>query len=230
MSTYLVINILTIGFPLILSFDKKVAFYKLWRYLFPAIFITATTFIVWDVVFTNRGIWYFNKSHLSGLYIFNLPVEEILFFITIPYASVFTYEVLNIYIKRDILQKYQSIISLIIILLLSIIGIINLEKLYTSITFFATAIFLFIADFILHKKFLSRFYLAYVIILFPFLLVNGILTGSFLNEPVVIYNNAEILGLRLFTIPVEDAFYGILLFLCNVFLFEEFRKNRKLSK
>ena len=43
--------------------------------------------------------------------------------------------------------------------------------------------------------------------LIPFLIVNGLLTGSFLDNPIVWYSELEIVGYRIFTIPVEDAFY-----------------------
>ena len=50
--------------------------------------------------------------------------------------------------------------------------------------------------------------------------MNGILTGTCLQHPVVWYNNAENLGMRFFTIPVEDLFYGFELVLGKVVLFE----------
>ena len=58
-------------------------------------------------------------------------------------------------------------------------------------------------------KWLKSFFRSYLIILIPFLLVNGLLTGSFLDNPIVWYSESEILGYRIFTIPVEDAFYGM---------------------
>ena len=41
-----------------------------------------------------------------------------------------------------------------------------------------------------------------------------------MQHPLVWYNNAENLGVRFFTIPVKDLFYGFELVLGNVILFE----------
>jgi hypothetical protein len=48
----------------------------------------------------------------------------------------------------------------------------------------------------------------------------GILTGSGLQAPVVQYNQMQILHIYLFTIPVEDVFYGLELFLLNLFIYQ----------
>jgi len=58
-----------------------------------------------------------------------------------------------------------------------------------------------------HKTWLSHFYLTYAVILIPFLLINGALTGMFTPQPVVSYNDLHNLGVRIFTIPVEDSVY-----------------------
>ena len=73
--TYLFLDILSVIFPFLLSFDKKVAFYKTWKYLFPAMFIVGLFFIVWDMLFTAKGVWGFNPAYISGIHIFNLPIE-----------------------------------------------------------------------------------------------------------------------------------------------------------
>ena len=63
-------------------------------------------------------------------------------------------------------------------------------------------------------------------ILIPFLIVNGILTGSFIKDEVVWYDDLENLGLRIFTIPIEDAFYGMLLLILSISIYEYLRKKK----
>ena len=69
---------------------------------------------------------------------------------------------------------------------------------------------------------LSRFYITYLVILIPFFLVNGILTGSFIEDEVVWYNVSEITGFRIFTVPFEDIMYGFSLIFLNLMLMEKF--------
>lgn len=227
MYTYLLINLASVAIPIAISFEKRdVYFFSKWKYIFPAILLTGIVFIVWDVIFTSQGVWGFNELYLSGIYLFHLPIGEWLFFVTIPFACVFSYEALNYHIKRDILGQYASRISAILIILLLVIGIWHHDRIYTSLTFIATALFLLIHLFVLKSKYMGRFYLAYVVVMIPFLLVNGILTGSFIPEEVVWYNDLENLGVRIFTIPVEDTIYGMLLILMNVTIYEGL-KNRK---
>ena len=102
--TYLLLNIFTISIPFIFSFHKKLNFYKTWIALFPAVIITAAVFIIWDIWFTNMGVWGFNPAYLIGVDIVNLPLEEWLFFFCIPYAIVFTYASIKKLVKSDILS------------------------------------------------------------------------------------------------------------------------------
>ena len=93
---------------------------------------------------------------------------------------------------------------------------------YTSYT----ALFLFLTIFYVWYKRINirNIFLSYLFILPFFFLSNGILTGSFVSEPIVWYNDLENVNLRIFTIPVEDAFYGFLLVLLNILFYEYFKK------
>jgi lycopene cyclase domain-containing protein len=220
---YLLVNLACMIIPFMASFYPKHAFYKEWKPFFKANIIVALLFVFWDAIFTKIGVWGFNETYLTGIHLGNLPLEEVLFFICIPYACVFSFFAFQYFIKTNILQKYQVIISLILIAILFIVAIVNYNKLYTSITFFATSFYLMYQVF--KKTDLSLHYLSYFFILPFFILSNGILTGSFLIEPIVWYNDAENLGIRLFNIPIEDSVYGLLLIFMNIELFQYFKRK-----
>jgi len=105
------------------------------------------------------------------------------------------------------------------------VSIIQWGKLYTVTTFLLTAAFLMYFIFTNKRQRLSRFYLAYCVSMIPFFIVNGILTGAATKAPIVVYNNAENLGIRIGTIPLDDLVYCMLLLLMNVTWFEYFRKR-----
>jgi lycopene cyclase domain-containing protein len=56
-------------------------------------------------------------------------------------------------------------------------------------------------------------------------MVNGILTGSFIDEPVVLYNNDENLGIRLGTIPIEDIGYAFTMILMSLVMITKIEKK-----
>ena len=223
---YVFINLGAISIPFIAGFDNRLRFHKQWRYLFPAMALTMLVFIPWDMLKTDLAVWGFNPRYLSGFYIGNLPIEEWIFFIAIPYACLFTYHSLNYLVKADFIGRYAGRITLVLGLLLLVTGILNAGKLYTSITFISTGSFLLLHYFVIRAGYMGRFYLMYLVTLLPFFIVNGILTGSFIPGEVVFYDDSQNLGIRLGTIPVEDMVYGLLLLLMNVTWFEFFRKKR----
>lgn len=225
-STYLLIDIGVILFPFLFSFHKGIKFYDNWRYLFPALFITGSIFIVWDGLFTHFGIWSFSNNYTLGIRFFYLPIEEWLFFLSIPYACVFVYEIISRRIEP--FRKNRPFIEWIAIgfaVFFSVIAICYFNRMYTSITFGLTAISLYIMVF-LHVRHLLPVFISYCLLLIPFLLVNGMLTGSFLNRIIVSYADKQNLGIRVLSIPVEDAVYGFLHFLWTVVLYEYFRFKR----
>ena len=224
---YLAVDIGALIIPFIFSFHPKLLFYQKWKFVFPAILISAVVFLVWDSYFTMIGVWGFTPKFLTGYHLLNLPLEEVLFFICIPYSCLFTYHCLNKLIKRDYLLKAEGVITGLLLSLLIIVGLSNTSKAYTYFTCSGLTLLLLFLKFYIKAKWLSRFYFAYLILLLPFLIVNGILTGTGLSEPVVWYNDNENLGIRLLTIPVEDVFYGMMLILLNVTIMELLQKKEK---
>lgn len=217
--TYLLILTASLAGPLALSFDKKVAFYTKWKRLFKAMILPAFFYIIWDMIFTKQGVWSFNENYITGIKLYNLPIEEVMFFFVVPYCCVFIYECVRCYFSKIQRTAFGNIILNAIGILLLIYAIINHDKSYTFYTFFFNGIFILFLD--TSKKYLkifnvNAFLISYLIILIPFLIINGLLTAI----PVVLYNDQENLATRIYTIPVEDVFYGMLLVMMNVVGYE----------
>lgn len=226
--TYFWLDIGTLLFPLLLSFDKKVAFYKKWKFLFPAIAIVAFLFLVWDFIFTRIGIWSFNKDYVLGFYLLNLPLEEVFFFFAVPYACVFVYECLLNYLPQKRFRGISAPMNL-IILLMGVLGVyLFYHKLYTSVVAVLLIFTLFWHMGVSRGKYMGMFYLTWLICIIPMLLVNGVLTSL----PVVIYNDAENIGMRTGTIPIEDYFYNMICMLWNIMIYEWLKRRhyRKMQK
>ena len=114
-------------------------------------------------------------------------------------------------------------------MLLFVTGVVYADRYYTSWTFIFTGAFILLL-YSVRKNFESfdavSFLISYAISLIPFLIVNGFLTAI----PVVLYNNAENLGIRIYTIPFEDAFYGMLLVLMNIVIYEKLKTQNPKPK
>lgn len=219
-SLYLLINLSAVAVPFLFSFHPKIRFYTRFRAVWPALLIPAAAFLLWDALFTARGVWGFNPRYISGLYLFNLPLEEVLFFICIPYACLFTYHCIHLFYRIVWPVSAVRITGTVLSALLLAIGLLHTGQAYTASVCIATALALFILIFFYKTTWLEKLLSIYPLLLIPFFIVNGLLTGTGPDEPVVWYNDAENLSLRLLTIPVEDLIYAFLLMLANIFVFE----------
>lgn len=236
--TYLLIDLSSVIIPLLFSFHRNIRFMSKWKEYFLANIISAGCFICWDIIFTQKRIWGFNGKYLLGTRLFGLPVEEILFFFCIPFSCVFTYHCFNSFFKKTERKKINRRLMLLLAVFFFIIGIVFVKKAYTSSTFISTGILLFLCGVIVTPNWLVNLYKASAVLLIPFFIVNGILTGSGITEPIVWYNDTETMGVRIGTIPIEDIVYGFELILLTVFLFETLttilkptnRTQRKIQK
>jgi lycopene cyclase domain-containing protein len=223
MSLYATVLLLSISIPIGLSFEKKLSFYRLWKYLFPSIFLVAAFYLIVDVYFTNNGIWAFNPRYHSNILILNVPLEEWLFFLIIPYASLFIHESIALYFPEAKLKTLYSFLLTIALLIISILlFIFNFDRTYTAYISLVMIIALLFALFD-RKRLINQFYVSFLVILIPFLIVNSILTGSFIEESVFWYNSSDILGIRIFTIPIEDFGYAFSLIFFNLLLMNKFK-------
>jgi lycopene cyclase domain-containing protein len=221
--TYLFLDLFTLAGPLALSFDRRVRFVQYVGAIVRSIPIVALPFLVWDLFFTLWGVWGFSDRHTVGLSFGGLPLEEILFFFVVPYAVLFIYECLRVYLPAAVAASSsweRPLLGVVAGALL--IGAILFSGLaYTGVVFGWGAV-----TTLAYLKFAPPgrerlFLLAYLVHLIPFGMVNGVLTAI----PVVWYDDTENLGLRVGTIPFEDFWYSWSLFLGNVLLFERARRK-----
>ncbi len=216
---YLIFNIFVLAGPLTFGSMKRFYFIDRWKYVFLSIIIVAIPFIIWDSLVTNRH-WMFNELFTMDLRLAHLPIEEILFFITVPFACLFTWEMIKKYIP-DFYVAFGDMVQILayIMPLAGVLLFIN-GKEYTGLVMFALSLAIMVDKFLAtNLVYQKRFYWYLGVIIILTLIFNGYLTA----RPVVLYGESYQLGMRVFTIPVEDFGYGIsLLFLCTI-LYEKFK-------
>lgn len=225
---YLLVLLFSVIVPFASSFHSKLNFRHQFKAAFLSIATVAVPFVLWDIYFTSVMVWGFNPHYLLGISIYNLPLEEVLFFICIPFCCLFTYHALNLMRKSTVNIRQVASLSIVMGIALFATGLFYLQRSYTLWSFTAAGLSLIILG-IKRPHYISNFWIAYLVLLLPFFIVNGILTGTGPDSPVVWYNNAENLALRIFTIPIEDFVYGMTLILWNIVLFETFSKKRSLD-
>ena len=224
--TYLLINFFTIIICLIFSFDKRIRFNLYFKPFILASIIVAIPFIIWDIWFTHEAVWWFNKKYTLGITIFNLPLEECLFFICIPFSCIFTYFCLTKFFNLQWLNAFNNIIVFITVIVCTVVALKFSDRLYTFITAIVTIGSMIYLHFINKKEWIGEASLVYTILMLGFIPVNGVLTGTGLESPIVNYNSQEFMNIRIGTIPVEDAVYGYVMFLWNLFFFKKFSKTQ----
>lgn len=228
---YILLDIFSFLIPFAFSFEQKMLhFIQYWKAFFTAIIIVGLFFIAWDVYFTYQNVWGFSDQYLLGIRIFKLPLEEWLFFLLIPYSSIFIhYALLYFFPKPELSQKITQIISVILLVISVDVAIFNTDKIYTFCSFGLFSI-LILLQIIFQFKYARRFYLSFIVIYIPFFFVNNALTGAYSESPVVYYNSAEILGYRVGTMPLEDSFYCFSLLYGILLVFEYLKKKWNYSE
>ncbi|MBD1429490.1 lycopene cyclase domain-containing protein [Sphingobacterium litopenaei] len=220
--TYILINFLTIIICFVFSFDQRIRFDRYFKPFLMASVLVAIPFILWDVWFTAHGVWWFNKTYTLGIDLFNLPLEECLFFICIPFSCVFTYYCLTKFFNLDWANGFNNIIVFITVIVSAVVALKFHDRTYTLVTAIATIATMVYLHFINKTEWIGEASLIYFILMAGFLPVNGVLTGTGLESPIVNYNSEEFLNIRIGTIPIEDAVYGYVMILWNLFFFKKF--------
>jgi lycopene cyclase domain-containing protein len=202
-------------------------FVENWKNFLISTSLIALLFLIWDFIFTEKSVWGFEEKYCLGVRILKMPIEEWLFFFIIPYCSLFThFAFFYKYPKVKLSRTFTKFFTIGLKILCFYLVFSNFNKAYTSVNY--SFLFVILAlGFFLDIKLLQKFYISFLIILVPFFLVNGALTGMFTEVPVVWYDNTENLGIRLISIPVEDIGYAFSMLFGNLFLFEKLNTFNK---
>lgn len=224
---YLLLDLLIIIFPLLLSFKWKFAYYRYYKALLPAIVIVGGGYIIWDSIVTARGDWSFNYTYLSGITFIGLPLEEILFFVVVPYSCIFIYENLEFFLP-DKKLGFHRLVYMGLIILFIIGGLVFYHQDYTILALMSCAFFFLVAVWRFPDILQSRNYWLYIgISMIPFIIFNYLLTST----PIVTYNPVAIWGGdgawngRFFTIPLEDFFYNFSMLSFYLLVYRIFKKR-----
>jgi len=221
--TYSLILFFTVIICFVASFDRRLRFDREFVPFLKASVIVALFFIAWDVWFTSRGVWWFNTTYTLGIVLAGLPLEEWLFFIFIPFSCIFTYFCLDKFFRWQHLSAFNNIVVFVSIIVCAVVALRYADRIYTLVTAIVTIVTLLVFHFVMRVQWISQASLVFTILMLGFLPVNGILTGTGLESPIVNYNPADFMGIRVFTIPIEDAVYGYTQFLWVLYFFKKFQ-------
>lgn len=224
--TYSLVLFFTAIICFVASFDRRLRFDRHFGAFIKAAVLVAIPFIAWDVWFTAKGVWWFNTDYTLGIVIAGLPLEEWLFFICIPFSCVFTYYCLDKFYKMEWLSGFNNLIVFVTVIVCSVVALLLYDKIYTLVTAIATILTLIYLHFIVRAKWISKASFVFSVLMLGFFPVNGVLTGFGLESPIVNYNPNNFLGIRMITIPIEDAVYGYTQFLLVLYFFKLFSKNK----
>jgi lycopene cyclase domain-containing protein len=209
---YLIINILIFVPVLVLSFKTDVKPHKHPIALLAAYLLVSFPFILWDIWATSQGHWGFNSDYLLGPKLFGIPMEEWLFFITVPFAMIYVWGVVKKFINDKPSALAWPFLGLGIVGGLSVWMLFNhWENGYTrtvALVSLLTVVLLLVS----RITYTARFWTFQVILLALFLIFNTILTSI----PIVTYGTDAIIGFKMGTIPIEDFLFSFAL--VNLFL------------
>ncbi|WP_164126670.1 lycopene cyclase domain-containing protein [Sphingobacterium luzhongxinii] len=223
--TYALVLFFTVIICFVASFDKRIPFHLHFAAFLKASALVALPFIAWDIWFTAQGVWWFDSSYTLGFRLAGLPIEEWLFFIFIPFSCIFTYYCVDKYYQLSWLQGFNNLIVFVSVIICAVVALVYQDRMYTHLTAVVTILTLVYLHFIKRADWIGKASFVFSCLMLGFFPVNGVLTGTGLPSPIVNYNPEEFLGIRILSIPIEDAVYGYSQFLLVLYFFKRFKKS-----
>jgi lycopene cyclase domain-containing protein len=210
---YALFNLIIISAPLIGGLLYKRTIWPSLRKTVLSITPISLIFIIIDELVT--GVWWsFNPTFISGLYIGKLPIEEIAFFISVPFACLFLYlNLKNLLVAKQLSFPHNPL--LLAIIPSALISLLN--GLWYTLTVLAATTGIILTDKHYSGKLSQRTFLIFMGITIVFTaLFNGYLTA----RPVVTYNADYKSTIQVGTVPIEDFFYGLILIYAVIYRYD----------
>ncbi|AWR96202.1 lycopene cyclase domain-containing protein [Acidianus sulfidivorans JP7] len=197
---YAMIDLMIFLPTLILSLFVKRNYFK----LFQSIAIVSPLYLFWDFLATWKDSWSFNPKYVTDIYIINLPIEEVIFFLVTPFATLLIFDFVMSKVKDREINWIPKVVS-IITFILPITLLFTYNYSYTFVDILYLIMSLSVSSLIARDLLASRnFWIFIGLSYIPFLVFDYFLT----SDPIVIYGPHSILGIRITTIPIEDFIYS----------------------
>ena len=179
-------------------------------------------YVIWDVLVTSSH-WRFNTAYTLDFRLLGLPIEEWLFFITVPFGCLLVWETLPDTRLSTRMRSFRHLRTVLYAALLIGIWVFSTGRQYTGLVLCCFG-FVGLTDTLLRTDLLLQLktYVYLAIVSGLILVFNGYLTA----RPVVLYGEAYRSGYRILTIPIEDFGYGFTLALFNAMLYEVLKAAR----
>lgn len=220
---YLLFNIFVFIPVLILSLITDVKPYKNWRGLAAGYLFVSIPFVLWDIWAAGAGHWGFNGLYVYEWRMFGIPYEEVLFFVTVPYAMMYVWGVVNKHVAAKRISDTWANLVLVFIALVSVVLLARYwPNGYTRSAMLATILCCYVVSYLKIAQNM-RFWIFQLALVSIFLVANGFLTAL----PIITYGENSIIGIRILTIPLEDFFFNFAFI--NLFLvtYEKFKTVTK---
>lgn len=229
MSLLLWLNIFIVMGPLLLSFDKRVQFYKQWKTIIPSALFVGILFLVWGRICAKADVFGFNPDYYIGISYFGIPIEEYPIYFAVAFLYSFIYVEVKSYIYKYRPVRFAYYFALLFTLLSIILGLSYHNNWYTSSAMLVAGVLNWVIYFGYTPKWYPYFSISYLVTLIPILFVHGLIFGVIIENPLIVYNPDEIIGFRILSIPIEEFFF-IFIMSFTVVVVHEFLKKKWVNR
>src|SRR5690554_723949 len=219
MSTFLLINFIVLAIPIVLNQKGKNRIGINYFSLVVAILVNGGLFLTMNYISFHRGFIDFNYENLLGVTFYDMPIEYYFFFIVFPYSFLFLYQWAKKHFYHYNPRRFIYLFSLAFTITCFVLTYQYSDKPYAFRTFLLAGSLNWIIYFGFTPRWYSHFFFSFLFVSFPYLLIDGTMF-VLETEPTTIYHEDGVMGIHLFTLPLEDVFNFFSLFIMTITIYE----------